>query len=328
MPPDLEKILIIQTAFIGDVILATAIAESLHARYSDAQIDFLLRKGNEDLLEGHPFITRVWVWEKKRKWKSMREIIRHVRKERYDLVINAQRFFSSGLFTSLSGAQKTVGFRKNPMSYSFSKRVKHSIGDGQHEVDRNFQLIKHLQGIVKARPRLYPPEVDLVSLGITKQYITISPASVWFTKQWPEEKWIQLIDKVPSGYQVVLLGGPGDKELCKKITESCKNSNIIDLSGSLSLLGSAAVIKKAAMNYVNDSAPLHLASATNAPVCAVFCSTIPEFGFGPLSDQSYTMETELNLSCRPCGLHGKKQCPEGHFKCTHIDTKRMISLLE
>ena len=75
------------------------------------------------------------------------------------------------------------------------------------------------------------------------------------------------------------------------------------------------MMEAAAMNYVNDSAPLHFASAMNAPVTAIFCSTIPEFGYTPLSDISHIVETSEKLPCRPCGLHGKKACPEGHFKC-------------
>jgi heptosyltransferase-2 len=74
-------------------------------------------------------------------------------------------------------------------------------------------------------------------------------------------------------------------------------------------------MQKAEMNYVNDSAPLHLCSATNAPVTAFFCSTIKDFGFGPLSDKSIVVETSEILDCRPCGLHGYKECPKGNFKC-------------
>ena len=69
------------------------------------------------------------------------------------------------------------------------------------------------------------------------------------------------------------------------------------------------------MNYVNDSAPMHIASAMNAPVTAIYCSTIKEFGFGPLSDVSYVIEEKQNIACRPCGLHGHKACPLGHFQC-------------
>lgn len=69
------------------------------------------------------------------------------------------------------------------------------------------------------------------------------------------------------------------------------------------------------MNYVNDSAPLHIASAMNAPVTAIFCSTVPAFGFGPLRENGRVVETLEKLDCRPCGLHGHQACPKGHFKC-------------
>jgi heptosyltransferase-2 len=105
--------------------------------------------------------------------------------------------------------------------------------------------------------------------------------------------------------------------------DKCPGRDVRNLAGTLSFLQSAALMEKAAMNYVNDSAPLHLASAMNAPVTAVFCSTVPAFGFGPLSDKSHIVECE-NLYCRPCGLHGKPSCPEGHFRCAmDIDLSKL-----
>ena len=89
----------------------------------------------------------------------------------------------------------------------------------------------------------------------------------------------------------------------------------MNLAGRLSFLASAALQKKAVLNYVNDSAPMHFASAVNAPVVAVYCSTLPDFGFGPLSDNSFIVQTNESLTCRPCGIHGKKQCPLKHFDC-------------
>jgi heptosyltransferase-2 len=110
------------------------------------------------------------------------------------------------------------------------------------------------------------------------------------------------------------LGAPGDNELCEKIKADVKHKNIVILAGKLNLLQSCALMQKATMNYVNDSAPLHLASSVNAAVTAFFCSTVPAFGFGPLSTNSHIKEVK-DLDCRPCGLHGHKKCPKGHFKC-------------
>ena len=103
--------------------------------------------------------------------------------------------------------------------------------------------------------------------------------------------------------------------MLERIKVNSGNDQVENLAGKLTLTESAELIKNARMNYVNDSAPLHMASAMNAPVTAYFCSTVPEFGFGPLSEHSVIVETNEKLSCRPCGLHGHKQCPQGHFNC-------------
>src|SRR4051812_43811549 len=109
----MHRFLIIQTAFIGDVVLATAVTEKLHQHYPEARIDFLLRKGNEVLLAGHPFIKTVYVWEKKgKKYQDLSRIIGAIRKVRYTHVINIHRFAASGLVSCLSGAKVKAGFDK------------------------------------------------------------------------------------------------------------------------------------------------------------------------------------------------------------------------
>lgn len=126
------KCLIIQTAFIGDVILATPLIEKIHRFYPDAEIDFLLRKGNESLLHAHPYLREVLIWDKKKdKYKGLMRILGTIRRNRYDQVINCQRFAASGLLTAFSGARQTVGFDKNPFSLLFSKRVPHRFSTDQ-----------------------------------------------------------------------------------------------------------------------------------------------------------------------------------------------------
>ncbi|MBX7127474.1 MAG: glycosyltransferase family 9 protein [Cyclobacteriaceae bacterium] len=325
-----RKLLVIQTAFLGDVVLATALIESLHARFPDAKIDFMVRNGNEGLLLGHPILRHVLVLNKRRKLHGIWTMVQRLRREKYDVVVNVQRFFRTGLITALSGARHTIGFSQNPMSLIFSVRVPHSIGS-LHEVERNHRLIASLTGTETAgKPRLYPTEKqrDKAAKVSTGSFVTLSPASVWMTKQLPEAQWISLAKAIPLHLQVLLLGGPGDIELCQSIAQQCGRDHVKVLAGELSLLESAAVMGGAVMNYVNDSGPMHLASALNAPVTAVFCSTVPAFGFGPLSEQSFIVETTEKLSCRPCGLHGKRACPQGHFKCaTTIRTDQLIATL-
>ncbi|MGZ4035379.1 MAG: glycosyltransferase family 9 protein [Bacteroidia bacterium] len=322
------KFLIIQTAFIGDVILATSVVEKLHQHYPDAQIDFVLRKGNEGLLQNHPFIKTVFVWDKKQnKIKNLFAISRQVGNNKYDTVINLQRFASSGIIAGYSGAKQIFGFDKNPLSFLFTKRIKHEIGNGKHEVERNQQLIESITDSFYAKPKLYPSKENFESVKKYKDepYICIAPTSVWFTKQYPKEKWITLCDQIPSSLTIYLLGAPNDTGACEAVKNNSTNKKIINLAGKLNFLESAALIKDAQMNYVNDSGPMHIASAMNAKTTAIFCSTVPAFGFGPLSDDAKIVETKLQLDCRPCGLHGHKECPKGHFKCAlTIETEELL----
>lgn len=327
----MRKFLIIQTAFTGDVILATSLVEKIHSIFPDSEIDVLVRKGNESLLNNNTCIRNILVWNKKeKKFRNLFGMLGTIRKEKYSDVINLQRFASSGLLTIGSGAATTSGFDKNPFSFLFTHKVPHNIGNGKHEIERNQELIRYFNSTAAAKPKLYPSADDYESVKKYQgsEYICIAPGSVWFTKTFPESKWIEFIQSFHSKYperKIFLLGSPAEIELCNEIISGSGIPGIHNLAGQLSFLQSAALIRGAIMNYVNDSAPLHMASAMNAPVTAIYCSTIPAFGFGPLSDDSTVVETKVKLSCRPCGLHGFTKCPQGHFQCaTTIEIKQLV----
>lgn len=328
----MKKILIIQTASLGDVILTTPVLEKLHDAFPQSRIDFLLKYGYQDVFKDHPFINKIIVWDKsERKYQHLKELIEVIRERKYDAVINIQRFASSGLITVLSGAKIKIGFNKNPFSLFFTKSIKHTLGTGKtsvHETDRNLKLVEELTGNNKSFPvRLYPSTHDDAKMSQykTKSYLTISPGSLWVTKTFPEAKWIELIDLIDKKLNLFLLGSKEDTDLCDRIISKSTHPNCLSLAGKLSFLESTALMKDALMNYTNDSAPLHLASSVNAPVTAVYCSTVPEFGFGPLSEKSFIVETNKTLKCRPCGIHGLKKCPEGHFECAYtINNKQLL----
>jgi len=336
----MQKILVIQTAFIGDVVLATALVESLHQQYPQAAIDVVVRKGNEHLFNEHPFINELIVWDKKQhKYLNWLSILKKIRAKKYDVLINLQRFAATGLWTVLSNANTTIGFDKNPFSFLFTHKVKHDVSAGDvHEINRNHKLTESLGALQLCMPKLYPTKSDFdkVKQYQAEKYITIAPASVWFTKQFPISAWVSFLSELPFEGPIYILGGVLDKALGDQIInevgsiDSNASKKIINLSGVLGFLASAALQQKAVMNYVNDSAPLHFCSAVNAPVTAIYCSTIPAFGFGPLSTNSFIVETQQNLSCRPCGLHGKKHCPLGHFNCakTIANTQLIAPLLQ
>nr|WP_277881376.1 glycosyltransferase family 9 protein [Hymenobacter cyanobacteriorum] len=336
----------------------TALLEYLHQTAPTTPVDVLVRRGNEGLLAGHPHVRRVLVWDKKhRKYAALWDLLGQIRASKYGRVVTLQRFASTGFLTAFSGAAERIGFAKNPLSRFFTRRVPHVIGDGTHEVERNLRLLAVKSEELKVKsaeakgesvkgltfnsqlltpltsypPRLYPTAADEAAVApyaAAGPYICLAPTSVWFTKQYPEAKWLELLAALPAGVRVYLLGGPPDVAACERLAAASGRENVVSIAGKIGLLASAALMRGAVMNYVNDSAPMHLCSAVGAPVTAVFCSTVPAFGFGPLSPVSFVVETNEKLDCRPCGLHGHAACPLGHFRCAYgIEVGQLLATL-
>lgn len=319
----MQRILVIQTAFIGDVILALPVAQRLKQRFPEAEIHMMVRKGNEGLLANHPAVDRVWVWNKAQggKYRDLWRLLKQLWAFKFDLVVNVQRFAATGLLTWLLRARHKACFKSNPFAFACSHRAAHRIGKAgdaaaPHEVDRNLSLIAPWADTSREAPRLYPSEDDIAAVRKHAKrgpYVVIAPASVWFTKQAPRGKWVEMIRQLSAQYHVYLVGSPAEAALCEELAMSHIRGE--SLAGKLTLLQSAALMQGAAQVFCNDSAPMHLASAMNAPTTAVYCSTVPEFGFGPLAEGSRVVEIREKLACRPCSLHGKASCPEKHFKC-------------
>lgn len=303
--------------------------------FPECKVDCLVRKGCEGLLTNNPSVDEVLVWDKKRhKYRNLLQLWWEIRRRGYDAVVNLQRFGATGFITALSGAKEKIGFRKSPFSFGFTRAYPHHMritSNQPHEVDRNLQLLKGWGTIARKRPAIYPESTHLEAVKPYKKqpYICIAPASVWFTKQFPPERWAALLNhQGVESYTVYLIGSPADDHVCSSILEKTSHRHVFNVAGQWDLVTTAALMKDATMNYVNDSAPLHMASAMNASVAAVFCSTIPEYGFGPLSEKSHVIQYSESLYCRPCTNHGKSHCPEGHFRCANaIDLKQFLEVL-
>ena len=159
-----RSILFIQTAFLGDVVLATSALEAWHEAHPEDHLDVLVRRPMDGLFEAHPFVRRVLAWDKRprQKGRDWRRLVRDTRKARYDVVVNLHRHASSGVLTALSMAPVRLGYANNPLAWRFTHRVPHKWGDGTHEVERHLGLLaafdseafKHGGG----RPQLHPPK--------------------------------------------------------------------------------------------------------------------------------------------------------------------------
>ena len=233
-------------------------------------------------------------------------------------------FSPPGLSPCSQGPLTPPATKKNPLSAFFTHAYPHTLStvgteNPIHEIERNQSLIAPLTDALPAQPRIYPSGAEEAAVAPYKAaggYYTLSPASVWATKQYPAQGWATLINALPAEKPVYLLGGKNDAELAHSImAEVTYRERVQNLCGQLSFGASAALMRDAVHNWTNDSAPLHLCSGVGAAVTAVFCSTVPSFGFGPTGARGRVAEIDHPLPCRPCGLHGHRACPEGHFKC-------------
>lgn len=288
-----------QTAFLGDAVLGLSVVQAVQRAFPAADVRYWVRKGNESLVPGEG----VFVWDKRRKkYSHFLQNLDEIRRFRPDAFLNLQRFFSTGLMAVMSGAKIRAGFDKNPWSSLFTHRVPHVV-DGRHEIERNAELLKALGIGEWSRPRVRVEEP-----GVDGQYVVLAPASVWATKAWAH--WPELAKMLAEKIKVCVVGAPAERDACSRVAGDWA----VNLAGELRLPEVAGLMKNAVRVFANDSAPLHIAGSVNAPVTAMFCSTVPRFGFGPLSDDAIILEKH-GLDCRPCGLHGKKSCPKGHFRC-------------
>ena len=320
-------LLLLQPAFLGDVVLSTALLESWHRTHPDQPVRVWVRRGAEGFFEEHPFVTEVFVWDRSGlgKYRRLLSLARRARQCKPDVVVNLHRFASMSVVARLVGAPMTSAFEGVSGWGRSIIRHPHEIGDGRHETERNHAHIAAVVGAFQPdwdRPRLHPSAHHKQAASVHAEgAVVMAPSSVWATKRWPESRWSELVNALHDrGEHVLLLGGPSDEALLHSIAKGARKAPKV-VAGQLNLLGSAALMSKAKVVVSNDSAPLHMAGAVGTPVVGVFCSTTPRFGFGALpgalaSGKGKNVEVEeADLACKPCGLHGKASCPLGHFQC-------------
>lgn len=302
---DNKHILIIRLSSLGDVLLTTPIVRTLATQHN-AKIDFVVKKNFADALKYNPYIERLWIYEDSNEFPSK------LKNSNYDIVIDLHNNIRGNRLSRKIDADvirfKKPSFKKFALvnfKWNMLTPVK-SIVERYAESLPEFKLDG--EGL-----DLFLPHDIPVELEENKNYIGICPGAQHFTKRYPLEYHLELIDRlINSGYKPVLFGGKSDRQLCAKIKEHVKD--VIDLSTDDDLLRIAANMKKCRTVICNDSGLMHTAAALRLPVIAIFGSTVKEFGFAPYGVESVLIENE-NLECRPCSHIGKEKCPKKHFDC-------------
>ncbi len=327
--------LVIQTSFLGDMVLTTPLIAELALR---GPVDVVATPASAPLLANNPSIRDVIIYDKHGDaaglgglWRTARALRRRrvapgetIRLERraVQTAYLAQGSIRSAMLAVLAGIRERVGFSTSAGRVFYTRRVVYR--NDRHHAERLWRLgavgDAEQPSSARLRPRLFPgdAEVSAVETLLRSEghdgapFVALAPGSIWATKRWPY--YAELARLLAPRVRLALVGGAADEELAAAIAVAIQPHRAINAVGRLSLLASAELIGRAAALVTNDSAPQHLASAMGTPTVTIFGPTVPEFGFGPLAPRS-AAQGHLSLDCRPCHPHGPERCPLAHWRC-------------
>ena len=326
------SIAIVQTAFIGDVILATPLFEAARRSCPDERIIAVVRSGCENLVENNPFVDTIETWDKRGADRGIVGLIRFAGRLRRLGVTTAlipHRSFRTALALFLSGTQTRIGFAKGGGTFLHSARIPYRTD--VHEVDRNLMLAEALDwDMGSVEPSVYPDDSDRnivtdILTGI-EEFCVLAPGSVWATKQWPGEYFAELGSVYAQrGQGVVISGAASDRDVCRFVADGV--SGAVNACGKLTLRQSFELYRRARFVLTGDTAPQHLAAAAGTWTFSIFGPTVRDFGFWPYTDRSVVIEESMD--CRPCSVHGPRACPIGTHACMrNISPGRIVSVID
>ncbi len=334
-----KKILIIQTAFIGDVILVTPLIRETRKLFPKADIDVLVAKGNQAILKNNPHLNEIITSDKNSLVDYFRTLVL-ISKKKYDIAITPHRSARTLTLIYLARIKVRIGFNRDIYRHLLTCKMRHP--QKVHKAEKNLELLTpffsdkfprlkiHTRDVSKNKlswfTELFPcPEDYAVSSKYLKERgnIAIAPGSVWNTKRWSKENYIKLAkDLSKASFNLIFIGSKGERELAEEIINQA-NIKAINTCGQLSILQSAALISRCQGLICNDSGALHIGNAVDTPVFAFFGPTVKRFGYFPYRENDILFE--IDLDCRPCGMHGHKQCPLGHHNCMKLIDARKVA---
>ncbi len=316
-----KKILVIQTAFIGDVILITPLIRETKKLFPKSSIDAMVIPQAVNLLLNNPHLDSVVQFDKrKNKLKSFFRTLKSIKSKRYDLVISPHSSVTTALLIYFAHIPTRVGFGRWTAQLLLTHKIPHL--KNKLKIQKNLNLLSPFSDTkFPIQTELYPTEemfknADLLLKELkknSKKIISIAPGSNWFTKRWPQSYYQELVAQLMAhNYGLVFIGSSDESGICKQIAPQ---NNFINLAGKLSLLESAAVVSQCDLMICNDSGAMHIANAMKTDVFVFFGPTVQDIGYSPIGKNDLVFE--IDLDCRPCSSHGTSSCPLGHHNCMY-----------
>ena len=345
--------LVVQTSFLGDVVLTTPLIAELSKR---GPVDVVTTPEGSTILRNDPRIRNVLIYDRRDADKGIAGFARTVGRIRhaglhgsldstrspsinrfYEVAYLAQGSFRSALLVASTGVKKRIGFNTSEGRRLYTEQVEYKAD--RHHAERLWWLsmssCADQPSPDQITPRVYPsPDDDAAAESFLVEHlpdrrrpiVALAPGSAWGTKMWPY--YPELSVKLAEQFNVVVVGGNADVENGNMIIAQLPEGCGANAAGRLGILASAALIARARLLVTNDSAPQHLASAVDTPTVGIFGPTVPDFGFGPLAGGS-TVAGVDGLACRPCDRHGPQRCPLGHWRCMReVSSEAVIGLIK
>jgi len=327
-----ERLLIIQTAFIGDAILTLPLIQELKKVNPERIIDVITIPKCMEIFKASPYTDRVISFDKRGSEKSIPELIKFAKKinlSKYDKLICLHRSLRSAILSFLIKAGIKAGFSTSSFPYVFDSVVDYRFD--YHEVRRNLVFCEkefdnenwRILPEVKTHNNYFEEKLIFES-EFNKGIIAIAPGSVWQTKKYPLEEFLRLTEILAAkGFSFIIIGdskeeGAGE-EFFRKFPGQALN-----FCGKLSIPESIELLRMCRLLITNDSAPTHFGVAAGIKVLTIYTSTVPNFGFYPYNWGSDFIGLD-DLACKPCGIHGYNECPKGHFSCAKMLKAEMIA---
>lgn len=334
--PAAKKVLVLQSAFLGDSLLTIPLLRRLKELLPGARVTVLTLEKTAPIFRDCGWADEVLVDDKRGRHGGVfgpGRIAGELKARGFDLAVIPHRSLRSALVAWLAGIPRRVGFSTSAGRFLLTDAVPFSWL--MHDLERNLALVLPLGAGAGAAPSadepryLVPPKAlpealaaNLAAAGVGPgdRLVGVHPGAAWATKRWLPERYAELCRRLRAeGAKAVLIGGPTDAALCAAIA---KDSGAVDLAGRTDLDQLKALMGRLSLFVTNDSGPMHLAAAAGVPTVAIFGPTTRELGFFPYGPEHRVVEADL--ACRPCGLHGGRECPEGHFLCMRLITAERV----
>lgn len=316
----LKKVIFIRFSSIGDIVLCSAATRCLKLKFPEVEIHFATKEAYAALAASLPGVAKVHCLK-----GSMPELIRTLKQEEFDLIVDLHHNFRSARLKIGLGI-KHLSFHKE--NFRKWKMVRFKQQQNISHVARRY--VETMQSIGVEYDGLglelnLPNEQSLPELP--EEFIAVAVGAKFRTKEMPTELMVDILK--PAKKHIVLLGGPDDQIKAKRITSELTGKEITNYCGALSILESAGVIAKAMVLLTGDTGLMHIAAAKKTPTVSVWGNTVPQFGMYPLypdgmEDLGRSFEV-WGLSCRPCSKIGYSNCPKSHFDCMKMQDTASIS---